>query len=117
MFIFNEFYIPVIQQKKKSVYSGRHYNTDREFIKSLLKKQESKLGLLRLRISLIERLKREEILTDLILLVDAARITNAAKAGLLQSLDSKSLESDVPIGLKDKIKMVCINKKSKSYCR
>jgi len=38
---------------------------------------------------------------DLILLVDAARITNAAKLGLLQSIDSKSLENDVPTGLKD----------------
>ena len=36
------------------------------------------------------------------MLVDAARITNAAKAGLLQSVESKSLENDVPIGLKDK---------------
>ena len=41
---------------------------------------------------------------DLILLVDAARITNAAKAGLLQTIDSESLENDVPIGLKDKNK-------------
>ena len=38
------------------------------------------------------------------MLVDAARITNAAKAGLLQSVESKSLENDVPIGLKDKSK-------------
>ena len=35
------------------------------------------------------------------MLVDAARITNAAKLGLLQSIDSKNLENDVPIGLKD----------------
>ena len=53
--------------------------------------------------SLIERLKREgkNSQADLILLVDAARITNAAKLGLLQSIDSKTLENDVPIGLKD----------------
>ncbi len=38
---------------------------------------------------------------DIVLLVDAARITNAAKAGLLQSIDSTSLENDVPDGLKD----------------
>jgi iron(III) transport system substrate-binding protein len=54
-------------------------------------------------VSLIERLKREgkNSQADLILLVDAARITNAAKLGLLQSIDSKTLENDVPIGLKD----------------
>jgi iron(III) transport system substrate-binding protein len=57
-------------------------------------------------ISLIERLKREgkNSQADLILLVDAARITNAAKAGLLQSVESSSLENDVPVGLKDKSK-------------
>ena len=38
------------------------------------------------------------------MLVDAARITNAAKTGLLQSVESKSLENDVPTGLKDKNK-------------
>ena len=43
--------------------------------------------------------KRQQ--ADLILLVDAARITNAAKAGLLQSIDSVNLENDVPKGLKD----------------
>ena len=50
-----------------------------------------------------ERLKREEenSQADLILLVDAARITNAAKANLLQKIESKSLENDVPTGLKD----------------
>ena len=54
-------------------------------------------------ISLIERLKREgeNSQADLILLVDAARITNAAKSGLLQSIDSPSLEKDVPDNLKD----------------
>jgi iron(III) transport system substrate-binding protein len=54
-------------------------------------------------ISLIERLKREgkNSQADLILLVDAARITNASKAGLLQSVKSESLNNDVPIGLKD----------------
>ena len=35
------------------------------------------------------------------MLVDAARITNAAKAGLLQRIDSLNLEKDVPNGLKD----------------
>ena len=50
-----------------------------------------------------ERLRREgkNSQADLILLVDAARITNAAKADLLQSIDSSSLENDVPVGLKD----------------
>ena len=69
------------------------------FLKSFLSKAAG--------ISLIERLKREgkNSLADLILLVDAARITNAEKADLLQKIESDSLEKDVPFGLKD------INKK------
>ena len=86
------------------VYSGRHYNTDRGVYKKFAEETGIKVRLIEAAgISLIERLKREgsNSQADLILLVDAARITNAAKANLLQRIDSSSLESDVPIGLKD----------------
>ena len=89
------------------VYSGRHYNTDRNVFKKFSEETGIKVRLIEATgISLIERLKREgkNSQADLILLVDAARITNAAEAGLLQSIQSKSLENDVPIGLKDKNK-------------
>ena len=94
-------------EKEVKVYSGRHYNTDREVYKKFAEETGIKVRLIEAAgISLIERLKREgkNSQADLILLVDAARITNAAKAGLLQSVESKSLENDVPIGLKDKNK-------------
>jgi len=100
--------IPVNSTEKEvKVYSGRHYNTDRSVYKKFAEETGIKVRLIEAAgISLIERLKREgeNSQADLILLVDAARITNAAKAGLLQSVDSKSLENDVPIGLKDKTK-------------
>jgi len=106
-FLFN-LNIPVNSTEKEvKVYSGRHYNTDRSVYKKFAEETGIKVRLIEAAgISLIERLKREGKNTqaDLILLVDAARITNAAKAGLLQSVESKSLESDVPIGLKDKNK-------------
>ena len=92
-------------EKEVRVYSGRHYNTDRIVFKKFAEETGIKVRLIEAAgISLIERLKREgkNSQADLILLVDAARITNAAKAGLLQSIESKSLENDVPIGLKDK---------------
>ena len=95
-------------EKEVKVYSGRHYNTDRSVYKKFAEETGIKVRLIEAAgISLIERLKREgrNSQADLILLVDAARITNAAKAGLLQSVESKSLENDVPFGLKD------INKK------
>ena len=94
-------------EKEVKVYSGRHYNTDRVVYKKFAEETGIKVRLIEAAgISLIERLKREgkNSQADLILLVDAARITNAAKAGLLQSVESSSLENDVPIGLKDKNK-------------
>ena len=97
--------IPVNSTEKEvKVYSGRHYNTDRNVYKKFAEKTGIKVRLIEAAgISLIERLKREgkNSQADLILLVDAARITNAAKAGLLQSINSSTLEKDVPIGLKD----------------
>ena len=91
-------------QKEVKVYSGRHYNTDRGVYKKFAEETGIKVRLIEAAgVSLIERLKREgkNSQADLILLVDAARITNAAKLGLLKSIESKTLENDVPIGLKD----------------
>ena len=91
-------------QKEVKVYSGRHYNTDRGVYKKFAEETGIKVRLIEAAgVSLIERLKREgkNSQADLILLVDAARITNAAKLGLLQSINSVSLENDVPNGLKD----------------
>ena len=103
-FLFNST-IPVNSTEKEvKVYSGRHYNTDRGVYKKFADETGIKVRLIEAAgISLIERLKREgeNSQADLILLVDAARITNAAKADLLQKIDSSSLENDVPLGLKD----------------
>ena len=91
-------------QREVKVYSGRHYNTDRGVYKRFSEETGIKVRLIEAAgISLIERLKREgqNSQADLILLVDAARISNAAKANLLQSIDSPSLENDVPKSLKD----------------
>ena len=91
-------------EREVRVYSGRHYNTDRSIYKKFAEETGIKIRLIEAAgISLIERLKREgkNSQADLILLVDAARITNAAKLGLLQKIESSSLENDVPVGLKD----------------
>ena len=91
-------------EREVKIYSGRHYNTDRGIYKKFAEETGIKVRLIEAAgVSLIERLKREgrNSQADLILLVDAARITNAAKAGLLQSINSSTLENDVPNGLKD----------------
>ena len=103
-FIFNLNIPANATQREVKVYSGRHYNTDRAVYKKFADETGIKVRLIEASgISLIERLKREgkNSQADLILLVDAARITNAAKANLLQKIDSSNLENDVPIGLKD----------------
>ena len=91
-------------QREVKVYSGRHYNTDRSVFKRFAEETGIKVRLIEAAgISLIERLKREgeNSQADVILLVDAARITNAAKANLLQPIDSSSLKNDVPKSLRD----------------
>ena len=103
-FIFNVSLPTYSTEKEVKVYSGRHYNTDRAVYKKFAEETGIKVRLIEAAgISLIERLKREgkNSQADVILLVDAARITNAAKLGLLQKIESASLENDVPVGLKD----------------
>ena len=104
IFLFNVILPANSAEREVKVYSGRHYNTDRSVYKKFAEQTGIKVRLIEAAgISLIERLKREgkNSQADLILLVDAARITNASKAGLLQSIDSSSLENDVPVGLID----------------
>ena len=101
--IFNVSFPANSTEREVKVYSGRHYNTDRGVYKKFSNKTGIKVRLIEAAgISLIERLKSEgkNSQADLILLVDAARITNAAKANLLQKIESSNLENDVPIGLK-----------------
>ena len=103
-FLFNVNLPAYSTEREVKVYSGRHYNTDREVYKKFSEETGIKVRLIEAAgISLIERLRREgeNSQADLILLVDAARITNAAKADLLQTIDSSNLENDVPVGLKD----------------
>tara|TARA_Y100001968_G_scaffold277658_1_gene272599 strand:+ start:1198 stop:2226 length:1029 start_codon:yes stop_codon:yes gene_type:complete len=86
------------------IYSGRHYNTDRQIFKKFAEETGIKIRLIETTgISIIERLKREgkNSKADVILLVDAARISNAAKAGLLQSYRSNKLDADVPEKYRD----------------
>ena len=96
--------LPSVEAKEVRVYSGRHYNTDRAAYKQFSEETGIKVRLIEATgISLVERLKREgkNSNADVILLVDAARINNAAQAGLLQSVSSKQLQSNVPSRYRD----------------
>ena len=92
------------QAREVRIYSGRHYNTDRQVYKAFSNQTGIKIRLIEARgISLVERLKREgnNSNADIILLVDAARINNAAEAGLLAPIQSAQLNKDVPKKYRD----------------
>jgi len=91
-------------EREVRIYSGRHYNTDKQIYKKFAEETGIKIRLIEATgISLVERLKREgsNSKADVILLVDAARISNAAKNGLLQTYRSSKLDKDVPIEYRD----------------
>ena len=92
------------EAREVRIYSGRHYNTDRRAFKAFSQETGIKIRLIEATgISLIERLKREgkNSKADIILLVDAARINNAAEAGLLMPIQSKKLGQYVPQEYRD----------------
>jgi len=90
--------------KEVRVYSGRHYNTDRQAFKTFSENTGIKVRLIEATgITLIERLKREgkNSNADIILLVDSARINNAAKEGLLAPIQSEQIKKNVPARYRD----------------
>ncbi len=96
--------IPSAESKEVRVYSGRHYNTDRKAFKQFSQQTGIKVRLIEATgISLVERLKREgaNSKADVILLVDSARVNNAAQAGLLQPVKTQKLISNVPARFRD----------------
>ena len=86
--------------KEVRVYSGRHYNTDRQVFKTFSEETGIKVRLIEATgITLIERLKREgkNSNADIILLVDSARINNcllytspSPRDGLLSRMPSSA---------------------------
>jgi len=93
-----------VSAQEVRVYSGRHYNTDRQVCKRFNETTGIKVRLIEATgISLVERLKREgsNSKADVIILVDAARINDAADAGLLQPIQSNTLKANIPARYRD----------------
>lgn len=92
------------QTSSIDVYSGRHYNTDKELYKQFTKETGIKVNLLEAKDdALLARLKEEgkNSPADVLILADAARLHRAAEAGLYQSVESSTLEARVPKHLRD----------------
>jgi iron(III) transport system substrate-binding protein len=86
------------------VYSGRHYNTDKELYRQFTARTGIKVNLLESKDdALIERLRSEGkgSPADVLVLVDAARLDKATDMGLFQPIRSASLQRDVPVALRD----------------
>lgn len=86
------------------VYSGRHYNTDKALYQAFTRATGIQVKLLEAKDdTLIERLRSEgsNSQADVLVLVDAARLTRAADLGLLQRSRSAALLRDVPLSLRD----------------
>ena len=97
-------FAPAFAAEEVRVYSGRHYNTDRQVYKKFSDQTGIKVRLVEASgISLVQRLKSEGKNTkaDVIILVDAARINNAANAGLFAPIQSSSLSNSVPSRYRD----------------
>ena len=97
-------FAPAFAAEEVRVYSGRHYNTDRQVYKKFSDQTGIKVRLVEASgISLVQRLKSEGKNTkaDVIILVDAARINNAANAGLFGNIQSSSLDQSVPSRYRD----------------
>ena len=86
------------------VYSGRHYNTDKELYKQFTKQTGIKVKLLESKDdALIQRLKSEgsQSPADVLILADAARLDRAAAMGLYRPTSSAVLSREVPANLRD----------------
>lgn len=86
------------------VYSGRHYNTDKELYRQFTARTGIKVNVLEAKDdALLERLKSEgkNSLADVLVLVDAARLDAATDQGLFRPVRSAALQRDVPANLRD----------------
>ena len=86
------------------IYSGRHYNTDQALYKQFTARTGIRVRLLEAKDdALIQRVRSEGAKSpaDVLVLVDAARLDQAADLGLFRPSRSATLLRDVPANLRD----------------
>ena len=92
------------QSQEIGVYSGRHYNTDKQLYQQFTARTGIRVKLLEAKDdALIERVRTEgkNSPADVLVLVDAARLDKAADLGLFRPSRSAALLRDVPLNLRD----------------
>ena len=86
------------------VYSGRHYNTDKELYAQFTRETGIRVNLIEGKDDeMIERLRREGANSpaDVLVTVDAARLVRAQGLNLFRPINSAALRRDVPANLRD----------------
>ena len=85
------------------VYSGRHYNTDKQLYKQFTDQTGIGINLLEAKDKvLLQRLEAEgsNSPADVLVLADAARLVKASEMGLYQPSSSSQLNAEVPANLR-----------------
>ena len=93
-----------VQKQEITLYTHRHYDSDKVIFEKFEQETGIKINVVKASADeLIQKLESEGKQTpaDLLLTVDAGRLVRAKTKGLLQSVDSKVLDSTIPSYLKD----------------
>ncbi len=92
------------QERVLSLYSSRHYDTDRELYDGFTRQSGVRVRLVEANADqLLERIRSEGANSpaDVLITVDAGRLARAKEAGVLQPVRSAVLDSRIPAHLRD----------------
>ena len=96
--------IEQVQKQEITLYTHRHYESDKVVFEKFEQETGIKINVVKASADeLIQKLESEgkQSPADLLLTVDAGRLVRAKNKGLLQSVNSKVLDSTIPSYLKD----------------
>lgn len=94
----------IIKNQVVNVYTHRHYQPDQDIFKMFEEKTGIKVKVINASADeLIQKMKMEgkQSPADVLITVDAGRLSRAKDEGLLQSIESELLESSIPSHLQD----------------
>ncbi len=92
------------QERVLSLYSARHYDTDRELYDGFTRQSGVRVRLIEANADqLLERIRSEGANSpaDVLITVDAGRLARAHEAGVLQRVNSPTLNARIPAHLRD----------------
>ncbi len=93
-----------VQEQEVNVYTHRHYEADQELFKKFEDQTGIKVNVINASADeLIQKMSMEgeQSPADVLITVDAGRLTRAKDQGLLQAIESQTLNNTIPSHLKD----------------